>query len=70
MTAPRDDGKHACPAPGCARRVPFDLFSCSSHWYLLPSELRRRIWRAWRTGAFGDHAKLRAEAVAWWEQYP
>lgn len=60
------DSTHECPAPGCERRVPFHIFACRSHWFALPSDLQRRLTRAWRDDA-AVYMDVRAECVAWLE---
>lgn len=42
--------KHTCHWPGCGRIVEPRLWGCGSHWYRLPADLRRRIWRTYRPG--------------------
>lgn len=59
---------HLCP--GCwAAQVPRNRLSCPRCWFLLPPDLRAKIWREFRAGA-GSPAHLRAigEAVAWYDQ--
>lgn len=41
---------HACHWPGCTKQVPPATWGCKPHWYKLPQDLRRRIWRAYRVG--------------------
>lgn len=35
---------HECHWPGCARQVPPAMWGCKNHWYMLPPELRAKIW--------------------------
>ena len=42
--------RHTCHWPGCDRQVPPAMWGCKPHWYALPAELRRRVWRAYRPG--------------------
>lgn len=42
--------QHRCPWPLCVARVDADLWGCKRHWYLLPPELRRALWEAYRPG--------------------
>lgn len=42
--------RHACHWPGCDRIVPPAVWGCKPHWYRLPADLRRRIWRAFQPG--------------------
>jgi len=41
---------HHCHWPGCDKLVPPAQWGCTRHWYMLPLELRRKIWRAYRIG--------------------
>lgn len=41
---------HHCHWPGCTRKVPPALWGCKQHWYLLPRDLRDRIWKSFRPG--------------------
>ena len=41
---------HHCHWPGCEVNVPPRLWGCKFHWFLLPKELRSKIWRAYRSG--------------------
>lgn len=41
---------HHCHWTGCNRKVPPALWGCREHWYMLPRELRDRIWRTFRPG--------------------
>jgi hypothetical protein len=59
---PVEDTTHECPAPRCKARVVRDMFACRSHWFLLPADLRGRIWRAWRSGDFSEHAAALSDA--------
>lgn len=37
--------QHACNWPTCPKRVPVDMWGCRDHWFRLPPEIRRRIWK-------------------------
>lgn len=41
---------HLCHWPGCQVEVPPRLWGCKTHWYTLPPEIRRKIWREYRPG--------------------
>lgn len=45
---------HACHWPGCTKQVPPAKWGCREHWYALPVQLRRAIWRAYRPGQEKD----------------
>ena len=44
------DRDHHCHWPGCRTQVPPALFMCRTHWFMLPSALRCKIWAAYRPG--------------------
>lgn len=41
---------HHCHWPGCKKQVPPAMWGCREHWQRLPSELRGKIWAAFRPG--------------------
>lgn len=41
---------HTCHWPGCPREVPPAMWGCREHWFTLPKNLRREIWRTYRKG--------------------
>jgi hypothetical protein len=41
---------HHCHWPGCSRKVPPAVWGCREHWYMLPADLRRRIWNSFNPG--------------------
>lgn len=41
---------HTCHAIGCTVPVAPRLFMCRRHWYMVPSELRQRLWRVYVSG--------------------
>jgi len=60
---------HNCPYPGCLTQVPFGQLACRNHWFLLPRELRNRIWSAWRAGRTSEHADLMVQASAFYTEH-
>lgn len=42
--------RHTCHWPGCGLAVSARFWGCSTHWYLLPAQIRREIWRTYRVG--------------------
>lgn len=62
-----------CPRDGCTNRIPSEMFACKSHWFSLPADVRRDIWRAYRAweGEAGTLEQLEAQqarALAHWGQ--
>jgi hypothetical protein len=43
-------GNHTCHWPGCGKRVPPAMWGCKRHWFMLPADLRAKIWGAYRPG--------------------
>lgn len=41
---------HTCHWPGCTRVVPPAMWGCTTHWYTLPKDLRRKVWTAYVPG--------------------
>jgi hypothetical protein len=39
-----------CPVPGCGRQIDPSRLMCRGHWYLVPRQLRDRVWATWRSG--------------------
>ncbi|ABQ68559.1 hypothetical protein Swit_2200 [Rhizorhabdus wittichii RW1] len=48
--APLGAGNHHCHWTGCAAKVPPAMWGCRKHWYMLPADIRNRIWRTFRPG--------------------
>jgi hypothetical protein len=43
-------GGHHCHWPDCPKLVPPAMWGCTRHWYMLPADLRRRVWAAYQPG--------------------
>lgn len=41
---------HECHWPGCNRQVPPAMWGCSKHWFMLPVQLRNKIWATYKIG--------------------
>jgi hypothetical protein len=41
---------HHCHWPGCEKQVPPAMWGCSTHWYRLPTDLKRLIWATYKPG--------------------
>lgn len=41
---------HTCHWPGCKAQVPPALWGCKIHWYMLPRDLRSKIWATYQPG--------------------
>jgi len=39
-----------CPVPGCHALIDPSRLMCRSHWYLVPKQIRDRVWATWRSG--------------------
>jgi len=63
---------HKCCAAGCQKSVPLNMAMCMAHWRLVPADIQRRVYTAWRaklrrpldlaTGA--EHADALKAAIA------
>ena len=62
-----DDDKHKCPAPGCEVMCPRSILACRPHWFSIPSDIRARVNRTWRSGDIGDYLEAREDAVSFLE---
>lgn len=62
---------HHCHWPGCGRNVPPAMWGCKTHWYALPAELRRKIWRTFKPGQeisgrpSAEYVEAAREVQAW-----
>jgi len=54
---------HTCPVHTCGRQVGGDKLMCPRHWLMVPPELRRAVWGAWRNGD-GYGTPEHGEAIA------
>lgn len=52
---------HTCHAEGCTVRIPRRLLMCRRHWYMVPPELRRRVWETHRLGQEAGDERPSAE---------
>ena len=41
---------HRCHAVGCAIEVDPGLLMCKRHWFMVPKNLRREVWRLYGKG--------------------
>lgn len=39
-----------CPVPDCHAQIDPSRLMCRSHWYLVPKQIRDRVWATWRSG--------------------
>lgn len=45
---------HKCHCIGCTTIVLPEMFMCKMHWFKLPPDMRRAIWREYRPGQCDD----------------
>lgn len=56
---------HRCPAGNCKVECPWGQLMCKTHWYMLPEDMRVRVWRHWRNGSPTlNYWSLRESAIA------
>jgi hypothetical protein len=39
-----------CAVPGCRTQIDPARLMCRGHWYLVPKQLRDRVWATWQSG--------------------
>lgn len=42
--------KHTCHATGCTIEVPRDMLMCKHHWFMVPKDIRARVWKYFTPG--------------------
>jgi hypothetical protein len=60
-------GAERCPIPRCQDQIDPSRLMCRVHWYMIPKDLRDRVWFTWRSGhgAFsGEHKDAVRRALA------
>lgn len=70
MTKP--PSTHECPRPGCDAQVRRSMLACPRDWFALPTNLRNRVWAAYRGPGPGspEHTAVIVEAIRWWRDNP
>jgi hypothetical protein len=66
LTTLRSGADH-CAVPHCDNQIDPSRLMCRTHWYMVPKNLRDRVWATWRSGqgAFsGEHRDAVRLAVA------
>jgi hypothetical protein len=56
-----------CPVPGCGDQIDRTRLMCRRDWYLVPKQLRDRVWATWHSGqgaASGEHQQAVLNAIA------
>jgi hypothetical protein len=43
-------GSNFCPIPGCGSQIDPSRLMCRAHWYVVPKDMRDRVWATWRSG--------------------
>jgi len=60
--------QHECPVDGCQISVPGYLLMCRSHWAMVPSQLGRAVYAAWKDGrgaGTAEHEEACRAAIEW-----
>lgn len=55
-------GVDRCAIKRCSCQIDPSRLMCSSHWYMVPKELRDQVWATWRSGQ-GAFTSQHREAV-------
>jgi hypothetical protein len=73
----RDPAGHHCHWPGCDKAVPAAVWGCKKHWYMLPPNLRGKIWVNFSPGQeqsktpSRNYVEVAREVREWiYENYP
>jgi len=53
-TSDRRRAEHHCHARHCGTHVPPEMLMCRSHWFMVPPEIRDRVWKHYRPGQCDD----------------
>jgi hypothetical protein len=56
-----------CPVPGCGDQIDRTHLMCRRDWYLVPEQLRDRVWATWHSGqgaASREHQQAVLKAIA------
>lgn len=59
--------KHQCAAASCGKQVDLELLMCRRHWFMVPPDLRAKVWQGYRRGmdeAYDQAVTAAVEAVA------
>jgi len=54
---------HKCAVEACTRRVPSEMLMCRRHWFMVPKDLRDRVWAGYRRGTDAEYDVAVAAAV-------
>jgi len=46
--------KHLCHAKECKVRIDSPNLMCSKHWFMVPPDLRHKVWAAYQSGQSDD----------------
>lgn len=58
-----------CQAVDCITPVKSEMLMCRKHWFMVPSDIRSRVWQAWldvgrgEAGAWEKHDKVKKLAI-------
>lgn len=42
--------RHICHAIGCKLEVPPNMWGCRRHWFMVPAQIRKQIWKHYVPG--------------------
>lgn len=45
---------HTCHIPECAVEVPSQMLMCRKHWFMVPANIRRRVWKHFNVAQCSD----------------
>lgn len=44
-----------CEADNCEKQVPTNMLMCKRHWFMVPKDLRDRVWAGYRRGMDAEY---------------
>lgn len=56
-----------CPVPDCGDEIDRTRLMCRGDWYLVPKQIRDRVWATWRSGqeaSSREHQEAVLQAIA------
>lgn len=54
---------HKCAADGCAKIVASEMLMCRRHWFMVPKDLRGRVWAGYHRGMDAEYQVAVSAAV-------
>lgn len=52
-----------CEVDNCTQQVPTDMLMCRRHWFLVPKDIRDRVWAGYHRGMDEEYEVAVAAAI-------